>query len=105
MISSSSSSRLEGRPLPCLCRSSRRSYKSRESCECNNTGFTMGIEIRLLIRPSTQHRQDNVKQLQGQAGQAMDSEAMKRARAVYEKARVSALSCLTVSIEGKERPC
>jgi import inner membrane translocase subunit TIM44 len=33
--------------------------------------------------------QDNVKQLQGDASKVVDSEAMKRARILYEKARVS----------------
>jgi import inner membrane translocase subunit TIM44 len=33
--------------------------------------------------------QDNVKQLQGEVDKAADSEAMKRARALYEKTRVS----------------
>jgi hypothetical protein len=32
--------------------------------------------------------QDNVRQLQGTATEAMDSEAMKKAKAVYERARV-----------------
>lgn len=35
--------------------------------------------------------QDNVKQLQGDASKVVDSEAMKRARILYEKARVSRL--------------
>jgi import inner membrane translocase subunit TIM44 len=33
--------------------------------------------------------QDNVKQLQGDVDKFQDSEAMKRARAAYERARVS----------------
>jgi import inner membrane translocase subunit TIM44 len=33
--------------------------------------------------------QENVKQLQGDVDKFQDSEAMKRARAAYEKARVS----------------
>jgi import inner membrane translocase subunit TIM44 len=35
--------------------------------------------------------QDNVKQLQGDVDKLQDSEAMKRARAAYEKARVPPL--------------
>lgn len=35
--------------------------------------------------------QDNVKQLQGDVDKLQDSEAMKKARAAYERARVSCL--------------
>jgi import inner membrane translocase subunit TIM44 len=37
--------------------------------------------------------QDNVKQLQGDVDKFQDSETMKRARAAYERARVSCLGC------------
>lgn len=36
--------------------------------------------------------QENVKQLQGDVDKLQDSEAMKKARAAYERARVSSLS-------------
>jgi mitochondrial import inner membrane translocase subunit TIM44 len=38
--------------------------------------------------------QDNVKQLQGDVDKLQDSEAMKRARAAYERARVRAQCCV-----------
>jgi mitochondrial import inner membrane translocase subunit TIM44 len=43
--------------------------------------------------------QENVKQLQGDVDKFQDSEAMKKARAAYERARVRNLSVLPVAAE------
>lgn len=77
------------------------SGKSREKSSSSSGGDTgqagrspFAVFVQTLKEELQKSRelQDNVKQLQGQAGAAMDSEAAKRARALYEKARVGRLS-------------
>ena len=85
---------------------SRSSGKSRESSSSNSsdTGtagrspFAVFVQTLREELQKSRELQDNVKQLQGQAGAAMDSEAAKRARALYEKARVSRSTLMDVSI-------
>ena len=55
--------------------------------------------------------QDSVKQLQGEASKVQDSEAMRKAKEVYERARVSPISSLSLSLSrcssaalGRARP-
>ena len=84
---------------------SKRSGKSRESSSSNSsdTGtagrspFAVFVQTLREELQKSRELQDNVKQLQGQAGAAMDSEAAKRARALYEKARVSRSTLMDVS--------
>lgn len=40
--------------------------------------------------------QDNVKQLQGDVDKLQDSEALKKARAMYERARVRSMACMAL---------
>jgi len=47
--------------------------------------------------------QDNVKQLQGDVGKVVDSAAMKRAREVYERARVCSLPASEARADGRLR--
>lgn len=51
--------------------------------------FAVFVDVLKEELQKSRELQDNVKQLQGEAGQVMDSEAMKKAKAVYERARVS----------------
>ena len=50
--------------------------------------FAVFVEVLREELQKSKDLQENVKQLQGSATEAMDSEAMKRAKAYYEKARV-----------------
>merc|ERR1711939_1186856 len=52
--------------------------------------FAVFVDVLKEELQKSRELQDNVKQLQGEAGQVMDSEAMKRAKAVYERARLTA---------------
>ncbi|KAG6881177.1 hypothetical protein C0993_002507, partial [Termitomyces sp. T159_Od127] len=62
---------------------------SRRQNELPKSPFQTFVEVLKDELRKNRELQDNVKQLQGDVDKFQDSEAMKRARAAYERARVS----------------
>lgn len=62
---------------------------TRRQNEVPKSPFQTFVEVLREELKKSREIQDNVKQLQGDVDKFQDSEAMKRARAAYEKARVS----------------
>jgi hypothetical protein len=82
------------RPLPafsaCLPSGSSSFHSSaRRQNEPPKSPFQTFVEVLRDELRKNRELQDNVKQLQGDVDKLQDSEAMKRARAAYERARVS----------------
>jgi import inner membrane translocase subunit TIM44 len=65
---------------------------SRRQNELPKSPFQTFVEVLKEELKKNRELQDNVKQLQGDVGKFQDSEAMKRARAAYERARVCVAS-------------
>ena len=65
---------------------------SRRQNELPKSPFQTFVEVLRDELRKNRELQDNVKQLQGDVEKFQDSEAMKKARAAYEKARVRHLS-------------
>ena len=61
---------------------------SRQQNELPKSPFQTFVDVLRDELRKNQELQDNVKQLQGDVDKFQDSEAMKRARAAYERARV-----------------
>lgn len=62
---------------------------SRRQSELPKSPFQTFVDVLKEELQKNRELQDNVKQLQGDVDKLQDSEAMKRARAAYERARVS----------------
>lgn len=72
-----------------LCAQSRQFHASSHSRnELPKSPFQTFVEVLREELRKNRELQDNVKQLQGDVDKFQDSEAMKRARDVYERARV-----------------
>jgi ribosomal protein S20 len=73
---------------------------ARRQNEAPKSPFQTFVEVLREELKKNRELQDNVKQLQGDVDKFQDSEAMKKAKAAYEKARVSILfSLVHVSID------
>lgn len=68
---------------------------SRRQNELPKSPFQTFVEVLKEELKKNRELQDNVKQLQGDVDKFQDSEAMKKARAAYERARVCFLSLLS----------
>ena len=89
---------VSSRPLPafsaCLPSSSSSFHSSaRRQNEPPKSPFQTFVEVLREELRKNRELQDNVKQLQGDVDKLQDSEAMKKARAAYERARVSNQRC------------
>jgi import inner membrane translocase subunit TIM44 len=78
--------------LPTATASHSRSFHSsqRRFNEVPKSPFQTFVDVLKDELQKNRQLQDNVKQLQGDVDKLQDSEAMKKARAAYERARVSA---------------
>ena len=61
--------------------------------------FAVFVDVLREELQKSKDLQEGVKQLQGSATEAMDSEAMKKAKAYYEKARVGLSAGIHVSMQ------
>lgn len=83
------------RPLPAFAACAPSSSSFHTSARRQNEGgppkspFQTFVEVLREELRKNRELQDNVKQLQGDVDKLQDSEAMKKARAAYERARVS----------------
>lgn len=68
---------------------------SRRQNEAPKSPFQTFVDVLKDELRKNRELQDNVKQLQGDVDKLQDSEAMKKARAAYERARVCVVSSLT----------
>lgn len=67
------------------------SSENEDRGQAGRSPFAIFVEVLKEELQKSRELQDNVRQLQGTATEAMDSEAMKKAKAVYERARVGPL--------------
>lgn len=70
-------------------KSSSSSKNDERAGQVGKSPFAVFVDVLREELQKSKDLQDNVRQLQGSATEAMDSEAMKKAKAYYERARVS----------------
>lgn len=70
---------------------------SRRNDELPKSPFQTFVEVLKDELKKNRELQDNVKQLQGDVDKFQDSEAMKRAKAAYERARVRLCRLFTIN--------
>jgi len=69
-------------------------HTSRRSDELPKSPFQTFVDVLREELRKNRELQENVKQLQGDVDKLQDSEAMRKARAAYERARVRVLTPL-----------